>query len=169
MVAYDGSNDANIAVDTAVDMMNKETDELILFTAIENVIQPWVFPMATGAVPMLIETQKSLEHDLKKKCAEKLKQCNSKLAKCSALCKQGQNAGDIICEAAKDLEIDHLVIGRNGDLGKFERFVMGSCSKYCVEHAPCNVVVAKINNLRDAEPIQPTDQQGVQQDAKKSN
>jgi len=74
MVGFDGTKEAKNAVRTTMNMMNKESDDLILFTVIENVISSWSFPYAS-AYPYLLETQRSLEKDLKKKSSEMLKYC----------------------------------------------------------------------------------------------
>ncbi len=75
LVAYDGSKDADIAAHCAVDLMDKQKDELILFTAFEDVIQPWVFPYGSSAIPILLESQRNMESEFKKKAADMVSKC----------------------------------------------------------------------------------------------
>lgn len=50
--------------------------------------------------------------------------------------------GEIIVNAAKKLEADQIVMGSRG-LGGIQQFLVGSVSKYVVEHAHCPVLVIK--------------------------
>jgi len=52
------------------------------------------------------------------------------------------HAGDLICKAVKQYNIQTVVVGRR-DMGDFKRFFVGSTSKYIVENAECNVIVIK--------------------------
>jgi len=61
---------------------------------------------------------------------------------------QGDFFGNVICSAAKNHKVDCLIVGRR-QMGGFKRFFVGSTSKYCLENAPCNVVVVK---YEDGEP-----------------
>ncbi|WJX13595.1 hypothetical protein P8452_03968 [Trifolium repens] len=48
----------------------------------------------------------------------------------------------VICNAAKNLEADTLVMGSHG-YGFFKRALLGSVSDYCVKNAKCPVVIVK--------------------------
>jgi len=50
--------------------------------------------------------------------------------------------GKVLCKLANEYQIDCIIIARR-DLGTFQRMVTSSISKYCVENAECNVLVAK--------------------------
>lgn len=54
------------------------------------------------------------------------------------------HVGEMICKAIEQKNIDYVVMGRRG-LGTFERMILGSTSKYVIENAKCNVIVAKID------------------------
>jgi len=47
-----------------------------------------------------------------------------------------------ICEAAKRLQADLIVIGRHGKKGVLDRWLLGSTTERVVRHAPCSVLVA---------------------------
>jgi len=53
------------------------------------------------------------------------------------------HAGELICRAVKQYNIDQVVTGRRS-MGSFRRFFSGSTSQYVVENAECNVVVVKL-------------------------
>lgn len=53
-----------------------------------------------------------------------------------------EHIGEMICQTIENKKIDFLVIGRRG-MSKLSRIFVGSTSKYCVEHADCNVLVVK--------------------------
>ncbi|KAI8847141.1 hypothetical protein BC829DRAFT_434025 [Chytridium lagenaria] len=50
------------------------------------------------------------------------------------------NAKNVICELAKDMNAQMVVMGKRG-LGPVRRLVMGSVSDYVVRHAECPVLV----------------------------
>lgn len=54
-------------------------------------------------------------------------------------CRVGE-AGDQLCETAREWEADLIVVGRRGRKGWAEAF-LGSVSNYVVHHAPCSVLV----------------------------
>jgi len=49
-------------------------------------------------------------------------------------------AGNLLCETARDWFADLVVVGRRGRTGLAEAF-LGSVSNYVVHHAPCSVLV----------------------------
>ena len=55
----------------------------------------------------------------------------------------GGDIGEEICKYVKENKIDFLMMGRRGERGVVERFLLGSSSKKCVEEAECNVVIVK--------------------------
>ena len=55
----------------------------------------------------------------------------------------GGDVGGEICKYVKENKIDFLVMGRRGEVGVVERFLLGSSSRKCVEEAECNVVIVK--------------------------
>ena len=56
--------------------------------------------------------------------------------------------GEFLCNLVERYKIDYLLVGRRG-LGKVERLLVGSASRYCVEHAKCNVIVIKGNYIHE--------------------
>ncbi|MEB3290155.1 MAG: universal stress protein [Leptolyngbya sp.] len=54
--------------------------------------------------------------------------------------------GRVICKAAQQWNADVIVVGNRGRSGLSE-FMMGSVSNYVMHHAPCSVLVIKIEAL----------------------
>jgi len=52
------------------------------------------------------------------------------------------DARELLCQAVEDRSINVLVVGTRG-LGTIKRMFLGSVSNYCVQHASCDVIVAK--------------------------
>eukprot|EP01112_Ceratiomyxa_fruticulosa_P011545 TRINITY_DN3139_c0_g1_i1.p1 TRINITY_DN3139_c0_g1~~TRINITY_DN3139_c0_g1_i1.p1 ORF type:complete len:153 (+),score=22.79 TRINITY_DN3139_c0_g1_i1:181-639(+) len=50
--------------------------------------------------------------------------------------------GELICNKAREQHVDLILLGRRG-LNRVKRAFMGSVSKYVLEHAPCDVWIAK--------------------------
>ncbi len=46
-----------------------------------------------------------------------------------------------ICEAAREMHADMIVIGRHGHAGFLEHLLIGSTAERVIRHAPCTVVV----------------------------
>lgn len=53
-----------------------------------------------------------------------------------------ESIGEMVCEAAKQKNVDFLVVGRRG-LGTLKRLLLGSVSRYILENATCDVIVVK--------------------------
>jgi len=53
----------------------------------------------------------------------------------------------MLCKAVDQKGIDYVVMGRRG-LGTFERMLLGSTSKYVIENAKCNVIIAKMDVVK---------------------
>jgi len=60
--------------------------------------------------------------------------------------------GQLLCEAAEQKQVNFLVLGRR-DMSKMHRLVSTSVSKYCLENAPCNIIVSKTLPTTDDEEV----------------
>ncbi|MGI0488158.1 universal stress protein [Pantanalinema rosaneae CENA516] len=50
------------------------------------------------------------------------------------------SAGSLICEFARQVEADLIILGRHG-YSSLNEFFLGSVSHYVLHHAPCSVLV----------------------------
>jgi nucleotide-binding universal stress UspA family protein len=48
----------------------------------------------------------------------------------------------VLCDVAKELAVDWLIVGSHGRRG-FQKLVLGSVASHVVTHAPCSVLVVK--------------------------
>jgi len=140
LVAVDDSAFASYAFNYASSYMNKQNDHLYLFNVHDepNVIY------GGYATPELLQSLHDVEEKRSKKIlvhyGQKAKQLGIKYTMMKG---SAANAGELICKAVKQYNINSVVTGRR-DMGDFKRFFLGSTSKYIVENAECNVVVVKI-------------------------
>eukprot|EP01090_Pellita_catalonica_P004981 TRINITY_DN147_c0_g1_i1.p1 TRINITY_DN147_c0_g1~~TRINITY_DN147_c0_g1_i1.p1 ORF type:complete len:208 (-),score=53.35 TRINITY_DN147_c0_g1_i1:22-645(-) len=143
MIAVDGSPCALAAFEEALDLMNKKDDHLTVVYAFEYQVQPTVF-MPGYIPPSIIQTA----NDEGIREGKKLLRNFGRRARAAGVKNyllvvlSGSHVGGLIVKRAETDGIDYLILGRRG-LNRFKRFFMGSTSKYCVEHASCNVLVVK--------------------------
>lgn len=57
----------------------------------------------------------------------------------------------MICQIAEKKKSDVIILGRRG-MSSFKRALLGSTSNYVVEHAQCDVLVTKGENLEELPP-----------------
>lgn len=63
---------------------------------------------------------------------------------------KGEALGDPsreICDFARQLKVDLIVIGRHGHQGVIDRMLIGSTAERVVRHAPCSVLVTMPHGL----------------------
>lgn len=119
MVAVDGSEHSNKAYAIAAKLLTNK-DEVIFVTVAQK---------GKGAA-----AQDLLETWTKKAEADGFT--------AKPLFLESTDARDAICNAVTEHGIDILVVGTRG-LGTIKRMLLGSVSNYCVQHASCDVIVAK--------------------------
>ena len=62
---------------------------------------------------------------------------------------QAGEAGRVICDRAKAIEADLIIVGSHGRRG-LDELLMGSVSSYVMHRAPCSVMVVHDKSMRDA-------------------
>lgn len=143
MVAFDNSEDAHLALKTAITRMNKKEDTLYVFYAVEHITNRFGLTNLFGKTGMIEETQRKLEDEANMRLFTIVQNARQAgVLKCFGIVSTTDHVGDAICQAAKDKLVDVLVVGRRG-LGAVKRLMIGSTSKYCLENAPCSVLIAK--------------------------
>jgi len=119
MVAVDGSEHSSKAYDIAHKLVTNK-DELIFVTVGQK-------GKASAGQELLDKWTKKAEVD-------------GITAK--SLFLESNDPRDALCSAVTEHSADILVVGTRG-LGTLKRMLLGSVSNYCVQHAPCDVIVAK--------------------------
>eukprot|EP01114_Cavostelium_apophysatum_P002036 TRINITY_DN1177_c0_g1_i1.p1 TRINITY_DN1177_c0_g1~~TRINITY_DN1177_c0_g1_i1.p1 ORF type:complete len:196 (-),score=28.85 TRINITY_DN1177_c0_g1_i1:55-642(-) len=139
LVALDGSENSKSAFYATITMMNHEKDKLYLLAIVENYTNLGVTDFTAVMLPDLHErAQKEAVVTLRKYSQA----CRAAKIFPILLTGGSSHVGELICQTAEKRGIDFIVLGRRG-LGKLERLLVGSTSKYCVEHAKCSVIVIK--------------------------
>jgi len=141
LVAVDGSESSNQAFKLAVQMMDKKMDILYVLGVVERVTH--IYPVAPPFFNAMHESELAIEKETRKRLQCYATQCmDLKIQNWSVLMGTSSFIGELICKACEVKDVDTLVVGRSGS--KLASILTGSTSKYCVEHANCNVLVAKV-------------------------
>lgn len=69
------------------------------------------------------------------------------------------SAGLMICEFARNLDVDLIILGRRGNYSRLDEWLLGSVSNYVLHHAPCSVLT--IHRQPQPAPDKPPDQRTV--------
>jgi len=145
MVALDGSSNAKSAFYAAISILNKDLDGLLLALAIPDMRNYMNFSMGyemDTVTPFLAAQKKEKEvgQELLRKYGLLAK--NAGVKNLSLIMGESNHVGDLLCRIVEEKSIDVLVVGRRG-MGTLKRLLVGSTSEYCVENAPCTVMVIK--------------------------
>jgi len=148
LVALDGAANSDAVFDIALrQIQNKKTDSLYILCAAET---PASNPIPFGSIFSSSKTQKAPsdvdQYDPKGEHVSLLTKyagrCDSNGIEHHPILGVAEHVGTLICQAVTEKGIDLVVLGRR-KFGTFERLFAGSTSKYCIENAPCNVLVVK--------------------------
>jgi nucleotide-binding universal stress UspA family protein len=149
LVAVDGSDVARWAFFTALYLARDDGDELYVCHVVSDVMANLTGDM-TGDALKAAQTEvktagtRFVQKFLRMGIAEGLK------GRIHGVVGVSSHSGEMVCQTASAKGIDVVVIGRRG-LGTVKRMIMGSTSKYCVEHCDCDVLVVKGQITRSEE------------------
>lgn len=147
LVAVDGSEASNKALQKAIDLAVPAHALVVLMTVIEPISD--YFPKVMMPTGDWVGWQSAPNVELEKALMET---GQALLQKGETICQQAGveyqtrleigNPREIICAIAKDEAPDFLVMGSRG-LGTVERLMLGSVSDYVVHHATRPVIVVR--------------------------
>lgn len=135
IVAYDGSDGSNKALNLAAELAKMVAAKLVLVSVVD--LSPLLY-YDVGGVPGDLTT---LEQKAQETLEEGKKQISALHLKTSTAILQG-NPADAIINYAKKEHAYLIVMGSRG-LGGFERMLLGSVAQAVVTHSTTPVVVAK--------------------------
>ena len=145
LVAIDGSQSADHALDFGLDLASKYSAEVMIATVFDS-------PQPSLVIKGMLYAPTSTENYLKKlgnfhekiliEALNKTKKISPKL-KISIKLLEGRPV-DKIVETAKKGAFDLIVIGSRG-LGGMKEFLLGSVSDRVADEAPCPVLIVKDN------------------------
>jgi nucleotide-binding universal stress UspA family protein len=141
LLATDGSQDAELAATTAVNLANSTGSELHVVTVTPG------YPSFDIRVPEVVEELRRQAQNVLDEQREKIEQAGGKVAQ-EHLRMAGEHPGverhlsDEIVEAAEEVGAGLIVMGSRGR-GGIRRALMGSVSDSVVRHAHCPVMVVR--------------------------
>lgn len=131
LVAYDGSESAQRALDQAVEIAHNGAS-----VSVVSVAEP--LPQFGRAGAMLVPEE---DEERQRELAEAKATLATKGIDAAIVERKGEPASMIIDEAEKE-GVDVIVMGTRG-LNSAERWLLGSVSSKVVQHASCNVMVVR--------------------------
>ena len=142
LIAFDGSEASNKAVEMAMKCANKE-DEILILTVIPAALTESAF---TNMLLPTIDLSSVVESgSFKEKAMENIskvaKEIEGKVSKVDVAVESGDPADEILLVAKKS-ESDIIIIGYKG-YGKEGRFLLGSVTDKVVRHASKSVLVVR--------------------------
>jgi nucleotide-binding universal stress UspA family protein len=143
LVALDGSEHSNYALNYALDLADKYSPNITLISVFHQVYIPFTEEAGIAAFEVrekCLEEQKNQHEKILTEALEKIKKANPSL-KVSMKLVEGRPA-DRIVEIAKEGNFDIIVMGSRG-LGGIKELVLGSVSDRVADHAPCPVLIVK--------------------------
>jgi len=144
MVCLDGSKNGNAAFDTAVQMMSKEEDKLvILAVAMQASITYFAGFHTAPAISQMREINQALVDQSKRLVQNYMNRARRNGVKNNqGVTGLSSNIGEFICRCADEYHANMIIMGRRG-MSTVARFFIGSVSSYVTEHANCNVLVVR--------------------------
>jgi nucleotide-binding universal stress UspA family protein len=152
LVALDGSEQANKALDFALGLAETYSAELMLLNVYQPVAPFFYFPSEIGAPPMAppmatpiatAEFLKELKAQHEKVLSEALKKANrdNPNLKVTTMLSEGRPSNKII-EVANEGKFDLIVMGSRG-MGRIKEIFLGSVSDRVADEAKCSVLIVK--------------------------
>jgi nucleotide-binding universal stress UspA family protein len=144
LVATDFAPSAERAWAIAMDLARAQSAELVLLHAYVEL--PAYADIAVPDLQRVYDEQRAwVQHALDERVAA----ATTTGLRARALVRTGR-AADTICESARDLACDLIVVGTQGRAG-LDRLVVGSVAERVVRHAPCPVLVVKLPEVEQRE------------------
>jgi nucleotide-binding universal stress UspA family protein len=136
MVATDGSNDADRAIDVAAELA-KVVDGSLLIVNVGG-------DFSGKDLRQLAQSEKDIGNALDSRAGQILRNAKERAQRLGAprihLQSGWGDAAEAIIEAARREQVDAIVVGRRGR-GRLEGLLLGSVSQKLVSLAPCVVIV----------------------------
>jgi nucleotide-binding universal stress UspA family protein len=142
LLATDGSEDAELALITAVGLARITDSELHVVTVLPESASVGAYYTA-GRLQRIQALQQAARKALEEQL-QRIEHLGGTVAR--PILKTGREAREIV-ETAKELGVDLIAVGSRGT-GAMKRKPMGSVSDSVVRHAPCPVMVVRGTETR---------------------
>lgn len=152
LVAYDGSDFSQAALEKAIPLAQNATSEIWLLMVLEPLgimLKPNHAKEETGIiesqdVPLITQLEDEVEARGRKALARAEIACEEAGVTWHTLLRFGA-LRETILESVREKNIDVLVVGTRG-MGRFKRFFLEAVTDYLVHNAPCSVLVVRSEN-----------------------
>ena len=155
LLATDGSDSANSAIDYLATFTLPQGSEVVLMTVIEKEV--YRSKSKTELNAEQLELLQQTKQMLKDKARELLTAASERLSRaglsCSTLIRAGHPARELV-RIANKRDVDLAVVGSHG-LGGIKRFLLGSISDQVLAYAPCSVLIVRPSTTTTAAPAIP--------------
>ncbi|MGI8650756.1 MAG: universal stress protein [Rubrobacter sp.] len=139
LLATDGSEDAKLANETAVDLAKSTGSELHVITVGGGQPDPAYYLETQVTYEEAYEAVKREAQDILEKQVKQIEELGGTIA--ATYVKQGDRAREIV-KLSEELGVGLIVMGSRG-LGGLKRAFMGSVSDSVVRHAHCPVMIVR--------------------------
>lgn len=136
LIATDGANDSELAIQRAVDLTNRADAELHIVYVM--IMSHWMLPDNLSEAQfrrLKDQAQEVLDGQI-----EKAKEAGGDIAQ--GYLRTGRRADEEVIELAEEIEADMIVVGSRG-AGTIRRAIMGSDAESIVRHAAVPVLVVR--------------------------
>jgi len=136
LVVSDCSDASSEAIRQAGELAGQCNGEVHLLHVMEPSLY---FETDMVAIPPLEDIDSAMQKDALRRLKAQIEQFDFKI-----IVHLKESVGDpsrTICQFAKSLPADLIVIGRHGEKGVVEHMLMGSTTERVASHAPCSVLV----------------------------
>lgn len=152
LLATDGSEEATLAAQTAVDITNKSGSELHLIHVMHV---PLYMDSSVERIRIVGEVEVDLRHEAREFLMQQIEQIRAAGGSVArSYLKVGKSDKQIVTQA-EEIGAGLIVIGSRG-LGGVRRALMGSISDSVVRHAHCPVLVVRKVQREEMESVFPT-------------
>ncbi|MDH6098966.1 universal stress protein [Anabaenopsis sp. FSS-46] len=152
LVAVDQSETSQYVFEQGVFLAKASDAELMLLHVLSPLEDPYLSPVFTQPDTIYpsvqtapVESYMREWEELKKQRLDWLRSLSDTATNAGVKAGFTQNLGDagrIICEVARNLPADLIIVGRRGRTGISE-FLLGSVSNYALHHAPCSMLIVQ--------------------------
>jgi len=129
------------ALDKAVELMAKEREGHMYVIHVVEIVQPFALDLFHDMVEHLNNVENREKGRQVKAMYEKLCMNHAEI-KSSYISVEHPRTKEAICEKAKELGVDIVIVGNRG-LSTVQRLLLGSVSEHVVRNAPCSVLVVR--------------------------
>jgi nucleotide-binding universal stress UspA family protein len=137
LMAHDGSEHADKALDRAVEIAEKYNASLSVI-----MVATGFLPLTEGVTPEIQAAMaESILKNAKLVLSRSMERVSSKGVVAESIIEQGRPQ-DVILATAESIKADMIVIGSRG-LHGVARFFLGSVSSTVADHAKCDVLIVK--------------------------